>query len=88
MFRALKSELGMRPVYHQTTERCCSHLLIAVLAYQAVCVLRTRMKAQGHHDSWGMIRETLSTLCRTTATFQRQDGRTLHLRKTALPARP
>ncbi len=85
VFRALKSELGMRPVYHQTTERCCSHLLIAVLAYQAVCVLRTRMKAQGHHDSWGMIRETLSTICRTTTTFQRRDGRTLHLRKTAMP---
>ncbi len=52
VFRSLKSELGMRPVCHQTTERNCAHLLIAVIAYQAVYVLRARIKAQGYCDSW------------------------------------
>jgi len=47
VFRALKSELGLRPVYHQKQHRANGHLFISVLAYQAVCVLCTRMKANG-----------------------------------------
>ena len=46
VFRCLKSELGFGPVFHQTLRRAKGHLLISVLAYQAVCVLRTRLKSQ------------------------------------------
>ena len=83
VFRALKSELGLRPVYHQKQHRANGHLFISVLAYQAVCVLRTRMKANGLHDSWTTIRNLLGTITRTTTSFERRDGRTLHVRKTA-----
>ena len=83
VFRALKSELGLRPVYHQKQHRANGHLFISVLAYQAVCVLRTRMKANGWHDSWTTIRNVLGTITRTTTSFERRDGRTLHVRKTA-----
>ncbi|MFT6242005.1 MAG: transposase, partial [Akkermansiaceae bacterium] len=30
VFRSLKSELGMRPVYHQKEDRCDGHLFITV----------------------------------------------------------
>ena len=83
VFRSLKSELGLRPVYHQKQHRANGHLLISVLAYQAVCVLRTRMKANGCHDSWTTVRNELGNLTRTTTTFKRKDDRTLHVRKTA-----
>ena len=83
VFRALKSELGLRPVYHQKQRRANGHLFISVLAYQAVCVLRTRMKASGRQDSWTTIRNALGTITRTTTSFERRDGRTLHVRKTA-----
>ncbi len=83
VFRALKSELGLRPVYHQKQLRANGHLLISVLAYQGVCVLRTRMKGKGMHDSWTTIRNALGTITRTTTSFERRDGRTLHVRKTA-----
>ena len=32
VFRSLKSELGMRPVYHHKEDRCDGHLFITVLA--------------------------------------------------------
>ena len=83
VFRTLKSELGLRPVYHQIQRRANGHLFISVLAYQAVCVLRTRMKSAGAHDSWTTIRNSLATITRTTTSFERRDGRTLHVRKTA-----
>jgi transposase len=33
VFRSLKSELGLRPVYHHKTDRVSGHLFISVLAY-------------------------------------------------------
>ena len=49
VFRSLKSELGLRPVYHSKEERTDGHLFITVLAFQFVQFLRTQ--AQGIHDS-------------------------------------
>lgn len=81
VFRSLKSELGLRPVYHHKEERAEGHLFITVLAYQAVQVLRQQLKAHGIHESWGTLRQTLSVQQRVTATFKQRDGRTLHVRK-------
>ena len=85
VFRSLKSELGLRPIFHHKQHRADGHLFISVLAYQAVQVLRTRLKRAGRHDNWTTLRNALQPLQRTTTTFTRNDGRTLHLRKTALP---
>lgn len=84
VFRSLKSELGLRPVYHHTEERTEGHLFITVLAYQAVQALRHQLKAHGIHDSWRTLRETFSVQQRVTATFTQRDGRTLHVRKTTV----
>ena len=81
VFRSLKSELGLRPVYHHKEERCDGHLFITVLAYQLVQLIRRRLGEQGIHDSWRSLRETLNNQCRITATFRRADNRTLHVRK-------
>lgn len=81
VFRSLKSELGLRPVYHHKEERAEGHLFITVLAYQAVQVLRQQLKAHGIHESWATLRQTLSVQQRVTATFKQRDGRTLHVRK-------
>jgi transposase len=81
VFRSLKSELGLRPVYHHKEERADGHLFITVLAYQCVQFLRAKLKAAGIHDSWATLRETLSIQRRVTTTFRQRDGRTLHVRK-------
>ena len=78
VFRALKSELGLRPIFHQKEHRADGHLFISVLAYQAVQVLRTPMKKAGYHDNWTSLRRILGTLQRTTTTFTRRGGKTLH----------
>lgn len=84
VFRSLKSELGLRPVYHHKEDRADGHLFITVLAYQAVQVLRRKLKLQGINDSWTSLREIFSGQQRVTATFTQKDGRTLHVRKTTL----
>ncbi len=81
VFRSLKSELGLRPIYHHKEERCDGHLFITVLAYQLVQLIRRRLGEHGIHDSWRSLRETLNNQYRITATFRRADNRTLHVRK-------
>jgi transposase len=81
VFRSLKSELGLRPVYHHKTDRVSAHLFISVLAYHLVHTLRLQLKAAGIHLSWEGIRRELDGQDRVTVELKRDDGRTLHIRK-------
>ncbi len=56
-------------------------MFVTVLAYQLVQVIRTRLQAHGERASWETLREWLTRQQRVTATFRRQDGRMLHVRK-------
>ena len=44
VFRSLKSELGLRPIYHHKPVRAEGHLFITVIAYQLVQVIRRRLR--------------------------------------------
>ena len=81
VFRSLKSELGLRPVFHQLETRCKAHLWISVLAYQCVQFLRHELKAKGIHASWTTLREQLHRHHRVSARYQRQDGAFVHIKK-------
>jgi transposase len=84
VFRSLKSELGLRPVFHHKENRADGHLFITVLAYQCVQLIRTELKAQGQiNDSWDGLRRTMQGQRRTTTSMRRADGRMLHVRKTS-----
>ena len=85
VFRSLKTDLGLRPVFHQIDRRVEGHLFISVLAYHFVHTLRLQLKAHGIDDSWATLREVLATQRRVTATLQRRDGRTVHVRKATRP---
>ena len=85
VFRSLKTDLGLRPVFHQIDRRVEGHLFISVLAYHFVHTLRLQLKARGIEDSWQTLRETLATQQRVTATLQRRDGRAVHVRKATRP---
>ena len=85
VFRSLKGELGLRPIFHSKEERTEGHLFISVLAYQAVQLIRQRLKDAGITTSWSGLRETLSVQRRVTASFCQKDGRTLHVRKATRP---
>jgi transposase len=84
VFRSLKSELGLRPVYHAKEDRADGHLFMTVLAYQCVQVLRRQCKVAGINDSWASLRQTLSVQRRVTTSLRRKDGRTIHVRKSTV----
>jgi transposase len=84
VFRSLKSELGLRPVFHSKEDRSDGHLFITVLAYQCVQLLRTKLKAAGINESSASLRQTLCVQRRVTASMRRSDGRMVHVRKSTV----
>ena len=85
VFRSLKSELGLRPVFHRNTDRVSGHLFISVLAYHLVHTIRFQLKACGIHWSWEGLRRELEGQDRVTIELKRQDGKTVHVRKATRP---
>jgi transposase len=81
-FRSLKTDLGLRPVFHHKEERVTGHLFITLLAYHLVHTLRYQLKQQGIHLSWDNIRNIMSTQQRITLTLPTDDNKTIHLRTT------
>jgi transposase len=91
-FRCLKSELGVRPIYHKLGYRADNHIFISILAYEVVNEIRTKMKAMGINDSWTTIRNVAaaqnSTLliakansCERAVLFERRASLTLRINK-------
>lgn len=85
VFRSLKSELGMRPVYHQKTHRVEGHIFITLLAYNLVHQIRCKLKEQEIHDSWDTIRTTMNTQVRVTTSMRGETGKQIHIRKSCRP---
>ncbi|MEJ2446141.1 MAG: hypothetical protein P8Y42_22275, partial [Exilibacterium sp.] len=85
VFRSLKSELGLRPIHHQTTNRVAGHLFITVLAYHLVHTIRFGLKQENIYSSWSKIREVLSNQSRATVSMQCKNGSTIHVRKSTRP---
>jgi transposase len=84
-FRSLKTDLGLRPVYHHKEDRVTGHLFITLLAYHLVHTLRYQLKQQGIHLSWDSLRNIMSTQQRITITLPTDDNKTIHLRTTTKP---
>jgi transposase len=82
-FRSLKTELGLRPVYHQKEERVTGHIFM--LAYHLVHTLRYQLKQQGIHLSWDSIRTLMSTQQRVTLILPTDEQNIIYLRTTTHP---
>jgi len=84
-FKSMKSELGLRPVYHQKEQRVDGHLFITVLSYHILHTIRFKLRQQGITFSWSAIRKGLSTHVRISTTMKRDDGKVIHIRKSSRP---
>jgi transposase len=82
-FRHLKSELGLRPIYHQREDRIDGHIFITILAYHLLHTIRYQLKQKNITQSWKRIRQTMSTQVRITSTLELEDGKVVNIRKTS-----
>ncbi len=72
-------------VYHHLEDRCDGQLFITVLAYQAVRVVRRKLKEHWIKESRASLRETLGPQYWITATFKQRGGKALHIRQATRP---
>lgn len=84
-FESLKSDLGMRPVYHQLAERTKGHLFIGVLAYHLLISVEYQLREQGDHRNWSTIKEQLSTHQRSTVILTDKEDQIHHIRVSGTP---
>jgi len=84
VFRTLKTELGLRPIYHKTQKRVDAHLFITTLAYTIIHTIRYKLKANNINYSWTTIKNIISSQVRITTTANCQDGKVLYRRTSSL----
>ncbi|RLG29172.1 IS1634 family transposase [Methanosarcinales archaeon] len=83
VFKSLKSELGLRPIFHQTQTRVDGHLFITLLAYSIVHTIRYKLKQKDIHYSWDTIKEILRNQKRITTSMKCKDNTTLYIRQSS-----
>jgi len=81
-FRTLKSELGLRLIYHRTLPRIKSHLFNSVLVCQAVHYRRLRRCAPIAGDTAG---RRLANINRITTELTDADGDRIQVRQNTRP---
>ncbi len=62
VFRSLESELGIRPIYHQSEHRADAHVMIAFLAYCLQVTLKNRLMIHAPGLTPHAVLEKLATI--------------------------
>ncbi len=84
-FRSLKSELRVRPIYHQLEHRADAHILIAFLAYCLQVTLKNRLMAHAPGLTPASAMEKLATIQMIDVCIPTVDGRWLVLPRYTQP---
>jgi len=85
VFRSLKSELGIRPIYHQLEHRADAHVLIAFLAYCLQVTLKNRLLIHAPGLTPAAVFEKLATIQMVEVWLPIVDGRWLVLPRHTQP---
>ena len=84
-FRALKSELAIRPVFHQLERRVKAHLLVAFLGYALWVTLKHLLHHRGTGRTPAKALALLATLQSADIVLPTTDGREIRLRRVTQP---
>ena len=84
-FRALKSELAIRPMFHQLEHRVKAHLLIAFLGYALWVTLKHLLRRCGTGLTPARTLALLATLQSADIILPTTDGREIRLRRVTQP---
>jgi hypothetical protein len=87
VFRDLKSDLGLRPIYHQKDERIEAHIFVAFLAYCLHVTLKQRLKALAPGLTPRQALDKLAEIQMVDVHLPTTDGRKLILSRYTHPER-
>jgi len=84
-FRTLKTDLDLRPIFHQTDDASKAHLHLGLLAYWIVNTVRYQLKQKGISCDWREIVRVMNTQKCVTTTAQNKMDETISIRKCSEP---
>jgi transposase len=84
-FRTLKTDLSIRPVFHQKDKNVEAHIFLGVLAYQVVASIRHQLKIKGIRSEWREIERIMNTQKATTTSFVTNEDKKVFFRKCSRP---
>jgi hypothetical protein len=84
--KCLKSELGIRPIYHQLEHRVEAHILVAFLAYCLSVTLRHRLQLHAPGLTPRAVLEKLASIQMLDVSLPTTDGRCLTMPRYTEPA--
>jgi len=84
-FRVLKSDLDLRPVFHQNDEASMAHLHLGLLAYWVVNTIRYQLKQKGIKNNWRDIVRIMNTHKCVTTVAQNNKDEIISIRKCSEP---
>ncbi len=62
VFRTLKTDLDIRPIYHQKDTYIEPHIWLGIFAYQVVNYIRRTLREKNINYSWTTISEKMKTM--------------------------
>lgn len=87
VFRSLKSDLGIRPIYHHLERRVDAHILIAFLAYCLQVTLKNRLQIHAPGLTSAAVLEKLGTIQMIDVWIPTRDDRWLILPRYTQPSK-
>jgi transposase len=85
VFRALKSELSIRPIFHQLERRAKAHILVAFLGYALWVTLKHLLLGKRSEFTPARALDLLSRLQSADIVLPTTDGREIRLRRITEP---
>ena len=84
-FRNFKSDLGLRPNFHQLEHRVDAHIFITVLAYHLLHACEYILRSKDCTLSWKSVKRLVSSHIYSTIVLPTTTGAVIHLRKPGMP---
>jgi len=84
-FRCLKSDLNVRPIYHQKDQYIEPHIWLSIMAYQVVNYINATLKQNNINYSWKTLVEKLKAQRITTTSINVKNNKKAYIKTCTAP---
>lgn len=85
VFRCLKTDLDIRPIYHQKDKYIEPHIWLGILSYQVVNYVKQKLRKSKMNHSWTMIVNKMSSMQSSTVIMKNDKGEMIYVRLCTRP---
>lgn len=85
VFRCLKTDLDIRPIYHQLDDFIEPHIWLGIIAYQVVNYIRTELQQHGINYSWTTIVEKMESMQSSIVSVNNSNNEKIYVKLCTRP---